>query len=206
MMSARRLKGTATSVDPVRFGLVWVGWAWFGLVWVGKLTNFFAVFPQRKHRPEAFLACGPQKLLLPLILGKLKVAPAVVPRNILHHGYVLLDAVLGAGELEEEGRKLLPHAGRGRPAHVDHLHLDLIHDFHGGHGDARLHHLGGGGGGIPDGRKRYHGHRVVFGDDGKLESGCASVKIKWPRSQRVGDKTHPRSPGPGFLLTRQKCR
>lgn len=124
------------------------------------------MLPQRQHRPKALLAGGPQELLLALVLGELEAAPAVAAGDALDAGDVLADAGAGAGELEEQGRGLLPDARRRRPTHVDHPHLHLVHDLHRRHRHPRLHHLGRRRRRVPDRRERHHRYRGLLGHHG----------------------------------------
>src|SRR3954453_11140167 len=96
IMSASLLKGTATSVLPKVH--VSVDVTCRGLhSW---LTNFLAILAERKHRPERLLASRPQQLLLPSVLGELKVATLVCLGYLLNEADVLLHAGLGARKLE----------------------------------------------------------------------------------------------------------
>lgn len=71
-----------------------------------------------------------------------------------------------ACEFEEERRLFFPYAGGCRASQIDHLHLHLIHNLHGGNRNACLHDSSSSRGRIADAREGDDSHRKVFRDDG----------------------------------------
>lgn len=133
-----------------------------------RRPDFLVALAESKHAPQTLLASGPQGLLLVLVDGELELAAAVLFGDLTD----LLD-VLGHGgrrpaELEEQRRRLGPLLPR-RPRAVDDVHLHLVHDLHGGDGDAAAHHFGARRGAVADRRERAHSHGRLLRDHGELE-------------------------------------